>query len=121
MGFRGDRLKKLRLEKKLTQENLSEMIGLTKPAICFYETGKRNPSIGNIIDFMQIFNVTADYLIGADTVIETFSNDDEEKKHVVMTEDEVKVIEELRKNKMIYDIIFEDPKRGIELIKNRIG
>ena len=121
MAFRGDRLRKLRLDKGLTQENLSEMVGLTKPAICFYENGKRNPSIENIIDFMQIFNVTADYLIGAELIIETISNEDDKPERFAITKEEIEVINELRKDKMIYNIIFEDPKRGIELIKNRIG
>ena len=32
-----------------------------------------------------------------------------------------KFIEELKKDKMVYDILFEDPKRGADLIKKKIG
>ena len=30
-------------------------------------------------------------------------------------------IEEIKKNKLVYDILMEDPKRGAELVKKIIG
>ena len=38
-----------------------------------------------------------------------------------MTNEEVTFINELRKDKLVYEILFEDPKRGSELIKKKIG
>ena len=38
-----------------------------------------------------------------------------------MTNEEIKFIEELKKDKMVYDILFSDPKRGADLIKKKIG
>ena len=67
---------------------------------------------------MQIFAVTADYLMGTDHLIKTVEN--KEEKIVSMSNEEVSFIEELRKDKMVYSILFENPKRGADLIKHRL-
>ena len=119
--FKGDRLKYLRKNKKLTQTELGDMLGLDKSTICCYEKGTRQPSLENIIDFMQIFAVTADYLLGSDHLIKTIENPNSDFEVRTMTEEEIIFIEELRKDKMIYDILLENPKRGADLIKHRLN
>ena len=117
--FKGERLKKLRKDKGLTQTELGDMLGIDKSTICCYEKGTRQPSLENIIDFMQIFAVTADYLLGSDHLIKTVEDKKYEGK--VMRNEEIKFIEELRKDKTVYDILLENPKRGAEIIKNRLN
>lgn len=118
MFIKGDRLKTLRKQKGLTQEELGEMLGVGKSTICCYEKGTRNPSVENLVDLMFIFAISADYLLGADHFIKTVEDDE---KVYFMTDEEIKFIEELRKDKLVYDILFEDPKRGARLIKKDIG
>ena len=115
----GERLKKLRKDKVLTQAELGQMLGLGKSAICCYEKGLRSPSLETIMDLVNIFAVSADYLLGIDKLIEI--NIGESKTYVPITKEEIKFIEELKKDKMVYDILFEDPKRGADLIKKKIG
>ena len=117
--FRGDRLKDLRIKKGLTQKNIGDILGITKAAVCFYEKGKRNPSLENIIDLMQIFAVTSDYLLGTDKLIKTVT--DKSYAATTMSIEEVMLIEELRKDKFVYDVLLEDAKRGADLIKKKIG
>ncbi len=117
--FKGDRLRALRKQKHLTQTELGEMLGLDKSTICCYEKETRQPPLENIIDFMQIFNVTADYLLGVDHLIKVVEDDNYEA--VPMSNDEIKFIEELRKDKTVYDILLENPKRGADLIKHRLN
>lgn len=118
MFIKGERLKTLRKQKGLTQEELGKMLGVGKSTICCYEKGTRNPSIENLVDLMFIFATSADYLLGADHMIKTVEDD---KKVYFMTEEEIKFIEELRKDKLVYDILFDDPKRGALLVKKDIG
>lgn len=63
VGF-GKRLKKLRLNKNMTQAQLSERLGMTKSVISAYETDLRLPSYDALIQIARIFNVSTDYLLG---------------------------------------------------------
>lgn len=113
----GDRLKELRKNNGFTQSKLGEVLGVTKASICCYEKGTRTPTIDNLIDLMKFFGVSADYLIGSDAIV----NIKENKRKTLMTKEEVKFIELLRKNKFLSEILLEDPIRGVEILNKKIG
>ncbi len=113
----GNRLKELRKNKNITQEELGNIIGVTKASICCYERGTRTPTLENLIDLMEFFGVNADYLIGSDEVISIKSEKD---VHTIMTKEEVKFIKLLRKDKYLSEVLLEDPLRGIELLDKKI-
>ena len=117
--IKGDRLRKLRKEKGLNQTELGDLVGVKKSEICLYELEKRNPSLETIVDFITIFGVSADYLLGTDIKAKVFVNS--EIINYTLTEEEMTFLEELKKEKLIYDILLDNPYRGIELIKNKIG
>lgn len=114
----GVRLKELRKNKGLTQQELGELLGVTKASICCYEKGTRTPNLETIIAMMALYNVTSDYLIGSDKIVTIQNNN---SKNEVITEEELLFIKELRKNKYLAEILLNDPKRGIELIDKKIG
>ncbi len=58
------RLKELRIEKGFTQKQLSKLINVSEDCIYFWEKGRSEPSILDLINLANIFNVTVDYLIG---------------------------------------------------------
>ncbi len=58
------RLKELRLEKGLKLREIADYMNVTVRAISRYETGEREPSVEQIIKFCDLFDVSADYLIG---------------------------------------------------------
>ncbi len=59
-----DILKKLRLEKGLTQNDLSKITGLTRSAIGMYELGKREPSFEVLEILADFFNTDMNTLLG---------------------------------------------------------
>lgn len=59
-----ERLKELRIEKKISQAQLAADTGLTISAISKWEQGQRIPSALAIITLAKYFNVTTDYLLG---------------------------------------------------------
>lgn len=68
MQFFGIKLKRLRDEKELTQEELGALLGLTRATISSYERCALYPSVEVLIRICRFFNVTADYMLGlADT------------------------------------------------------
>ena len=60
----GERIKKLRKQKTLTQEQLAKRLWVTKSIISAYESGSKYPSLDMLIKLSQIFNVSTDYLLG---------------------------------------------------------
>jgi len=62
--FRGDRLKKLRLEKNLTQEELGKIFNVSHATINRYEKGVHQPDSSTINKLAEFFNVSTDYLLG---------------------------------------------------------
>ena len=57
----GERIKELRREKGITQEELGNAIGKTKGSIASYESDRRKPSLEVIEEIADYFNVTVDY------------------------------------------------------------
>lgn len=60
----GSRLKKLRIDKKLKQWQMADLIGVNKKQISAYENDTRQPSYDILIRIAQIFSVSTDYLLG---------------------------------------------------------
>lgn len=58
-----DKIKKLRKENNLSQEQLAEKLNVSRQAISKWESNKAYPDIDNLILLRDIFNVTLDDLI----------------------------------------------------------
>ena len=60
----GERLKQLRQENNYTQEQLAEMVDISKRTLINYEQGRCYPKQTEILSKLaSIFNVTVDYLL----------------------------------------------------------
>ena len=59
-----ERLKELRLERKLKQEELGKAIGVDGTAISAWELSKNIPTFDKVIKLAILFNVSLDYLGG---------------------------------------------------------
>lgn len=62
----GERLRNLRKENNLTQQELADLIGVRNTVISFYEVGERIPSPKIIRKLASVLHVSADYLLGID-------------------------------------------------------
>lgn len=62
MSF-NETLKKLRIEKKLTQEELAQATGLSRSAIGMYESGSREPNFETLEILADFFNVDMNTLL----------------------------------------------------------
>jgi len=60
----GQRIKKLRERKGLTQKQLGELLGITREAVSRYENNKQRPRTAKIIQFARHLNTSTDYLFG---------------------------------------------------------
>ena len=58
-----DNLKRLRVEKGITQGELADKVGVQNTAICNYETGFREPNIETLKKLASALDVTVDELL----------------------------------------------------------
>ena len=59
-----ERIKELRKEKGLSQEEVGSIIGVKKYAVYSYEKGRACPDMKGIIALAEYFDVSMDYLAG---------------------------------------------------------
>lgn len=60
----GNRLKNLRVEKKLTQKDFAKHFGFSERQLRRYESDEFEPSMKTLIHFADYFDVSLDYLVG---------------------------------------------------------
>ena len=64
MEIFAERIKKLRLERGLTQEAVGEIIGVKRYAVYSYEKGRACPEMKSLVALADYFDVSMDYLAG---------------------------------------------------------
>ncbi|MBO5449768.1 MAG: helix-turn-helix transcriptional regulator [Ruminococcus sp.] len=62
-----DMLKKLRENKKLTQQDVADGINVNSSTYKNYEYGRREPDLETVSKLADFYGVTTDYLLGRDT------------------------------------------------------
>ncbi|MFR0862559.1 MAG: helix-turn-helix domain-containing protein [Pseudoruminococcus massiliensis] len=88
----GNRLKTLRIKKKLTQQQLADLLGLTKSVISAYENGLRYPAYDVLIIIARIFKVSTDFLLGVEIKreIDTSGLTDEQVEALIVLIDTIR-------------------------------
>ena len=117
MNLLSKRIKELRKERNLTQEELGKLINVTKVSICCYEKGTRLPSLETLIDLSQVFGVSVDYLLGNDYSV--IAEDNEEYRTNVSKE-EIILIREIKKYTDLHKKAIDNPKRFVELVYKKL-
>ena len=57
-------LRELRKEKKVSQRELGELLGISDRNIRFYESGEHRPDFEGLLLLADYFGVSLDYLVG---------------------------------------------------------
>lgn len=113
----GKRIKDMRLEKGMSQQELGDLIGVTKVSICGYENGTRTPSLETFGILADIFETTTDYLLGREVSVV-----DEEGNEYIgsISKDDIEIIQELRHYPNLYSKLIKDVKRYVSLINKKM-
>ena len=113
----GERIKKRRLLLGMTQEQLGKLIGVTKVAISSYEKNTRTPKLDVIEKLASALKVDVTYLLGQDVSVIAEDMD----LPVKVASEDLKILKELKKNKKLYLMLMNDPKRTVQLINNKMS
>ena len=110
------RLREKRKERELTQETLGKAIYVSKQEVCLYESGKRTPPIDVLIRIANFLEVDFLWLIGMELEFPKAEN-----RIVSLSEDDIKIIEALKKDSKLYEKFLMNPDRAILEISNHLN
>ncbi len=113
----GKRLKEIRLKKGLTQQQLGDMVNVTKVSICCYENDIRTPNLETFQDLLKALDISPDYLLGNDVNV---ISEDSEEYAIKLAKEDIEIIDQLKLHKDLYRRLIDDPKRTVELINQRM-
>lgn len=77
------RITALRKQRKMTQEDVGELVNMSQRSVANWESGERSPSIPTLIELSEKFGVSVDYILGCSDVPE------KAKKQPASDEDEL--------------------------------
>jgi transcriptional regulator with XRE-family HTH domain len=113
----GKRLKEARVKKGMSQEELGNLLGVSKVSICGYEKGTRTPTMENFLDLIQILELEPDYVLGRD---KTVVSETKREYKLKMADEDIQFVNAIKDYRELYNFICNDPKRAAELINRKI-
>ena len=75
-----EKLQELRKQKGLTQEELAEMLFVSRTAVSKWESGRGMPNIDSLKAIAKFFSVTVDELLSCEEVLTIAEKDSKEKE-----------------------------------------
>lgn len=112
----GYRIKRLRKDKLLSQAQLGKLLGVSKVSVSGYENGNRIPSTDTLVKMVDVFNTSADFILGREV---NAVCEDDDNISILLSSQDISIIKELRENPTIYSKILEDPKRFLASINKK--
>ena len=113
----GQRVKTARLNKNLSQEELGNLLGVTKVSVCGYERGTRIPTLSTFLSLSEILDLEPNYLLGRDVKV---VSEQDAKYCVKMAKEDIRLIQALKKHPQLHKNLRLDPDRYLELIERKL-
>lgn len=79
----GSKIKKSRIDAKLTQEQAAEALGISRQTISNWENEKSYPDIVSVLKMSDLYSVSLDYLLKGDSPMKNYLDYIEESTNVV--------------------------------------
>ena len=86
------RLKELRMQNRLTQQQLAEMLGVTQAALSGWENEKSGIDNGSLLKCAKIFDVSIDYLLGRQEQLPELNNKDKREIQEILDDTEQQLL-----------------------------
>lgn len=114
----GTTIKKLRLEKNLTQETLADYLGISSRAVSQWERDKTSPDISQLPLLANIFGVSTDVILGVD--IE--KNNEKINEYLTMAQEAGHCAEHEKRTSILREALLQFPRsyRIMERLANAI-
>ncbi len=113
----GSRIKEERLKRGLSQQQLGDLLDVTKVSVCGYENGTRTPTMETFMKLIEVLDMSPDYLLGRDINVIC----EEEEKYVKkIAKVDLQIINEIKKYPNLYQKMTNDLSRTVELMDRKI-
>ena len=113
----GSRIKKERLKRGMSQQQLGDLLDVTKVSICGYENGTRTPTMETFLKMVEILEVEPDYLLGRDVNI--ICEEDETYVRKISKID-LDIIEEIKKHPKLYAKLAQSLNRTVDFMERKL-
>ncbi|MCI8778766.1 MAG: helix-turn-helix transcriptional regulator [Bacilli bacterium] len=114
----GSRIKEERLKREMSQQQLGDLLGVTKVSVCGYENGTRTPTMETFLKLINILNIEPNYILGRDVDVVCEGETKYVKK---MSKLDLAIIKEIKKYPKLYNKLCSDLNRTVELMDRRIN
>ena len=109
------RIKDLREDNDLFQRDIANLLGISQQYYSEYESGKRTPPIDVLIKIANFLEVDFLWLIGMELEFPKAKN-----RIVSLSDEDIKIIDALKKDSTLYEKFLMDPDRAITDITNHL-
>ncbi len=106
-----DKIRKLREERKFTQQQIADSLNIDRSTYAYYELGKTKPDVYTVMKLSKIFNVSYAEILS-----------DEREENFTLSDDSnlflIKGMKSLEKDKIKYSQIYSLTKKEQQMIVN---
>ncbi len=113
----GKRVKEARINKKYSQQELGDLLGVTKVSICGYENGTRQPTLDTFLKLLDTLEIDSNYLLGREETVVCESEEPYTKK---ISKIDLDILQEIKKYPNLYKELCNNLNRTLEKISKKI-
>lgn len=114
MSIFSERLKSLRCEMNISQQELANKIGTSKSSINMYERGEREPNLDRVKMFADFFDVGTDYLLGKSDDKRSIKESRKYSRMIIETVEDYRKAHNLTKEQMEEYLDWDDMYEELE-------
>lgn len=103
--IKGEVIKRERFKRGLSQEQLGNLIHVSKVSICGYEKGTKTPTLENLKNLLDVLNLKIEDIFDQEY---TVVRDNEIPYGVKFSKEEAELIKALRKNPDLYNTLCQN-------------
>lgn len=105
----GERIRLLRTEKELSQEQLADILETKRANIGHWENARREPTMSTIYKLAELFNTTIDYLTGKTDIKDKYESERQLNANYMYNYLTSKgILKTINENKEDIDILLQD-------------
>lgn len=116
MAIFPERLRELREDAQLKQEDMAKKLNITASAYGYYEQGRNEPSLNALQTLSALFDTSTDYLIGL-TNVKKSPSFIKVTENLTLSDDEIRLIIEFKKYPKFIEDLAVNPKIKVAKLK----